>query len=120
MPEPQDDIVSRLADACRVADAAALRALLDDDAVAVCDSGGFVPAPPGPVVGADDVAVLVAGLLCGLPDTDLTVESVNGGAGIAIRRAGRALAVVSVRSADGRVIALWIVLNPAKIRAFHR
>lgn len=120
MPEPDDDVVRRLADACRPTDVAALRAVLADDAVAVCDGGGIVPAPAGPVFGADNVAALVAGLLCGEPGDELIVEAVNGGAGLALRRDGRALAVVAVRTAYGRVFSMWIVLNPAKLSAWHR
>ncbi|MEV0136875.1 hypothetical protein AB0H83_51705 [Dactylosporangium sp. NPDC050688] len=52
----------------------AIEAVLDRDAVAVCDGGG-VPAPIGPVRGAAEVAWLLCALLSGI---DLTIESVNG------------------------------------------
>jgi RNA polymerase sigma-70 factor (ECF subfamily) len=50
----------------------------------------------------------------------LTVEPVNGRAGLALRRAGHAVAVVAIREAGARVAVLWIVLNPTKLRAWHR
>jgi RNA polymerase sigma-70 factor (ECF subfamily) len=120
MPDRHEDAVRRLAAACRPGIGAALLAVLDADAVAICDSGGSRPAPFGPVHGAEHVAHLLAALLGRQPDADLTVESVNGIAGLALRRSGRAVAVVGVATAGGRVTALWIVLNPAKLRAWHR
>ncbi|MEJ3749443.1 siderophore-interacting protein [Actinomycetes bacterium KLBMP 9797] len=120
MRERHDEIVRRFAEACQLGDITGLRAVLDPDAVAVCDGGGVVPAALGPIHGAEDVAELVAVLLCGQPDTELTIEAVNGHAGLALRRAGQTLAVVAVNEVDARVAMLWIVLNPAKLRGWHR
>jgi RNA polymerase sigma-70 factor (ECF subfamily) len=120
MRERHEDVVRGFADACQVGDVAALRAALDADAVAVCDGGGVVPAPRRPVHGAQEVARLVAVLLCGLPGTELTVESVIGRAGLALRRAGHAVAVVAVEEAGARVTVLRITLNPTKLRGWHR
>lgn len=115
-----DDVVGGFAEACRQGDTAAVRATLDADAVAVCDGGGLVPAAMDFVHGAQNVAQMVAVVLCGQPDTELTVEAVNGCAGLALRRAGYALAVVGIETADAKVTALWIVLNPTKLRGWHR
>jgi hypothetical protein len=115
-----DDAVRRLASACRLGTIAALLAVLRADAIAICDGGGLVSAPLGPVHGAEHVAHLVAVLLGRQPDADLSVESVNGVAGLALRRSGRAVAVAAVSTAGARVTVLWIVLNPAKLRAWHR
>ncbi|GAA4672091.1 siderophore-interacting protein [Phytohabitans rumicis] len=115
-----DDVVRGFARACQLGDIAALRAALDAAAIAVCDSGGRVPATMSPTHGAEDVARLAAALLCGPPDTELTVEAVNGRAGLALRRAGQAIAVVAVETVDAKVTVLWVVLNPAKLRGWHR
>jgi hypothetical protein len=115
-----DDVVREFAEACQRGDVAAVEAALDADVVAVCDSGGRMPATTGAFHGAEDVAELVAALLCGRPDTELTIESVNGRAGLALRRAGHAIAVVGVQEAGAKVTDLWIVLNPAKLRGWHR
>ncbi|HEV7711778.1 MAG TPA: siderophore-interacting protein [Asanoa sp.] len=120
MLDRHENAVRGLADACRLGDPAALRTALETDAVAVCDGGGSVPGPPGSIHGAADVADLVADLLCGRPGTELTIEAVNGRAGLALRRGGQALAVIAVKSAGARVAALWIVLNPAKLTGWHR
>jgi hypothetical protein len=120
MPDRHDEVVRRFAEACQAGDVAALGSVLDSDAIAVCDGGGLVPAALGPVHGAEDVAQLVEVLLCGQPDAELTVEAVNGRAGLALRRAGRAVAVVGVTVADTEVTVLWIVVNPAKLGSWHR
>ena len=116
MPNRHDDVVRGFAEACQRGDLAALRATLDADAVAVCDSGGLVRAPLEPVHGADDVTQLIAALLS---NTEPTVESVNGRTGLALRRAGRAVAVLAVEVTDARIAVLWIVLNPAKLTAWQ-
>ena len=96
MPDQCDDVVRR----CELVDIVALRAALDTDATAVCDGGGLVPAALGPAYGAEDVAQLAAVLLGRQPDVELTTEAVNGRAGLALRRARQAIAVVSVTVVD--------------------
>jgi RNA polymerase sigma-70 factor (ECF subfamily) len=116
MPDPHDDVVRRFAEACRAGDVAAL---LDPEVVALCDGGGSGPMP-GPVHGAGEVGRLCEVLLCGRPGADLTVESVNGRPGLALRRGGRVLAVVAVRVTETHVAALWIVVSPPKLARWHR
>ena len=120
MLDLHDNVVRRFAEACQLGDIAALRAWLDADATAVCDGGGVVPATRGSVHGAHGVAQLVAGLLCWQPDAELSIEAVNGRTGLALRRTGRAVAVVAVGAAGSKVTTVWIVLNPAKLDGWHR
>ncbi|MEU4248248.1 hypothetical protein AB0F15_12615 [Amycolatopsis sp. NPDC026612] len=120
MLDRHDQVVRRFADACRRGDRTALAAVLDVEAIATCDGGGVVPGPDGPAHGAVDVARLVMTSLCGQVGVELTVESVNGRAGLALRRASRAVAVVGAETAGAKVTALWIVLNPAKLGGWHR
>jgi hypothetical protein len=120
MVERHDGVVRGFAEACRLEDIEALRAALDPDAIAICDGGGLVPASMSPVHGAEDAARLAAAMLCGRPDAELTIEAVNGRAGLALRRRGRAVAVVAVEEAHARIAVLWIVLNPAKLSRWHR
>ncbi len=120
MPDRHNDVVRMFAAACQSGDIATLNAVLDADVIAVCDGGGMVPAASGPVHGGEDVAQLVAVLLCGQPDTRLTIEGVNGRAGLALRRDGRAVAVAGVTVVGLKVAILWIVLNPAKLHGWHR
>ena len=144
MRDPNDDLVRSFAQACRRGDVAALRAALDADVIAVSDSGGRLPALPGLVRGAQDVARLAAALLgeSGLlwgsgpmsgsgsmsgsgplgesGDAELSTEVVNGRAGLALRRTGRAVAVVGIDGSATGITALWIVLNPDKLSGWHR
>jgi hypothetical protein len=114
MPDACDDVVHRLAEACRTGDVAPL---LSPGAFAVCDGGGFVAAPVLPLHGADEVAWLLGALL---PGNDLAIESVNGHPGLVMRRTGRAVAVIAVTCDRNVVTALWVVLNPAKLRVWNR
>ncbi|MEU4689747.1 siderophore-interacting protein [Actinoplanes sp. NPDC023714] len=110
----------RLAAACAAGDLGAAEALLAADVVAVCDGGGPAPGAADPVRGSGAVALLLIGVL-GRPGADLSVASVNGRPGLVSRRPdGTAVAVVAARCGTTRVSALWIVLNPAKLRGWHR
>jgi RNA polymerase sigma-70 factor (ECF subfamily) len=120
MLDRHDNVVRRFAEACQLGDIPALRDILEADATAVCDGGGVVPAALGPIHGAQDVAQLAVGLLCGQKDAELTVEAVNGRTGLALYRTCRAVAVVAVGAAGSKVTAVWIVLNPAKLGGWHR
>ncbi|MFI9454079.1 hypothetical protein [Amycolatopsis sp. NPDC052450] len=120
MFDPHDATVRRFAAACRRRDRAALEAVLGHDAVATCDGGGLVPSPLGPVRGAAEVARLVIDVMGGHAGAELTVESVNGRAGLALRHVSRAVAVVAAETAGPQVTALWIVLDPAKLTGWHR
>jgi RNA polymerase sigma-70 factor (ECF subfamily) len=120
MLDRHDQVIRRFAEACRRGDVTALAAVLDVDAVATCDSGGLVPGPDEPVHGAAEVARLVMTSLRGEAGAELTVESVNGRAGLALRHASRAVAVVGAETAGSRITTLWIVLNPAKLSGWHR
>jgi len=68
------------------------------------------------VRGADAVARCVTELLSAEPGTALSVEAVNGQAGVVLRRAGQVVAVVSLNVTGTKVAAVWIVLNPDKLR----
>ncbi|MEU4231655.1 nuclear transport factor 2 family protein [Nonomuraea sp. NPDC026600] len=115
-----DRVARRFAAACDTGDTAALRAVLATDAVVVSDGGGKLRAAIHPTHGADAVARFVTALLTGQPGTDVAVASVNGRTGLVLRRAGQAVAVVGVSVAGAEVTAVWIVLNPDKLRRWHR
>jgi RNA polymerase sigma-70 factor (ECF subfamily) len=113
-------VVHRFADACQNGDPSSLQELLATDVIVVSDGGGKVRAPVLPVQGATDAAHFVCALLCGQQRVALTVETVNGRAGLALRQDGQALAVVSVSVTREHVTAVWITLNPDKLRSWHR
>jgi hypothetical protein len=87
------------ATACRVGDLPALRQLLATDATVVIDGGGTHAARcPGV----------------------LSVEQVNGRPGIAVRRADDVVAVISLSVRGARITAVWIVVNPDKLRRWQQ
>ena len=115
------DAARRLAGACATCDLPAVEALLAPEVVALCDSGGLVVAVREPVLGVADVAVFTLSVLGGRPGTAVTVESVNGQPGIAVRRTdGTAVAVVALACVDELITGLFIVLSPVKLRGWHR
>ncbi|HET6987482.1 MAG TPA: hypothetical protein VFI00_12745 [Kribbella sp.] len=109
-------VVRRFATACTAGSLGAVRSVLAAEAVVVSDGGGKVAAALYPVRGADDVARCVIDLLSTEPGAALTVEAVNGQAGVVLRRAGQVTAVVSLSVTGPKVTAVWIVLNPDKLR----
>ncbi|XVQ09664.1 hypothetical protein ACQP1W_45290 [Spirillospora sp. CA-255316] len=86
----------------------------------ISDGGGKVRAAVHPTQGADAVARFVTDLLTGRPRTAVTAASVNGRTGLVLRRGGQTVAVVSVSTAGNKVTAVWNVLNPDKLRHWHR
>ncbi|MBF8185266.1 nuclear transport factor 2 family protein [Nonomuraea sp. K274] len=120
MRDRHDRVARRFAAACGKGDTKALRAVLAADAMVVSDGGGKLRAPVRPTHGADAVARFVTALLTGQPGTDVAMESVNGRTGLVLRRAGQAVAAVGVSVAGTEVTAVWIVLNPDKLRRWHR
>jgi len=83
--------------------------------------GPWLPEPVdttvGPYLGAERGEALEFTAL--VPDVELTIDAVNGRAGLALRDAGRAMAVVVVETADTGITARWTVLNPAKLHRWH-
>ncbi|HEU5024218.1 MAG TPA: hypothetical protein VFV01_04800 [Spirillospora sp.] len=114
-----DRVVRRFAAACGAGDTAALKDVLAGDAMVVSDGGGKVRAAAHPAHGADAVARFMTALLAGRPRTGVTVRSVNGRTGLLLHRTGRAVAVVGVSTAGPAVTAVWITLNPDKLRRWH-
>ena len=112
-------VVARFAEACAAGDQDLLAELLDADVTLVSDGGGHVVAPLHPVHGALEAARLVATLLAVRPGTELTVENINGHAGLVLRRAGHAEAVVGLDVSGSLITRLWLILNPTKLAAWH-
>jgi RNA polymerase sigma-70 factor, ECF subfamily len=114
----QEAVLAAFADAIARADQAALVALLHPDAAFVNDSDGRVRAARRPVVGADKVARLLLGLVRRYGPGLLRVRPVlvNGEVGVVTGGDGPAPASVTVISLrDGRIGAVYGVLNPEKL-----
>jgi RNA polymerase sigma-70 factor (ECF subfamily) len=109
-----DAIVREFATACDAGSIEVVRAMLTPNAVAVSDGGGKVTAALSPARGADAAARCVTELL--QRGTAVSVEPVNGQAGVVLRRGGIVVGVVSLGLTGAKVSAVWIVLNPDKLR----
>lgn len=103
----------------RAVETGELQSLLDilaPDVVFLGDGGGVVQAVVRPVVGAGDVARLLA---AGLPRLGGTVSvspvQVNGCPALIVRFNGEIENVVAVRIDDGLVSGLYVVRNPEKL-----
>jgi RNA polymerase sigma-70 factor, ECF subfamily len=110
-----DRATRRFAAACRDGDIGALHDLLSSDVVVITDHGGNAATPAVPIRGPADVISYLAALAGGSP-AHLTVEQVNGRSGIVIRRPGETMAVIVLAVTDANVVAVWIVINPDKLR----
>lgn len=105
-------------DACMGADLDRLLELLAPEVAFVADSGGVAAAPRQPVDGADRVARLLLGLAARVPPgTELRRVEVNAMPGIVAVVDGRVDTVISLDVVEGRITAVRVVRNPAKLRA---
>ena len=116
--------LARFADAMARTDLEALVAVLHPDAVFVNDSGGLVRAARREVVGADKVGRLILGLMAKYgPDAMQAGRPVlvNGEVGLLIPGAnGLPGSVTAVVVRDGRITALYGVVNPEKLGTLRR
>lgn len=113
----REELASRFFDAFREGDLDGLRELLAADVRSVADGGAKGPAAARAVVGADNVARLVAGfagLLHGL--VDVVPQAVNEQPGAVLQdRDGRIVAVMALDVLDGRIQTIRAVVNPDKL-----
>jgi RNA polymerase sigma factor (sigma-70 family) len=111
----QRELIDAFLAASRDGDFEALVAVLDPDAVFRIDAGGVGPRAREPVLGAQAVARQV--LERGRPFARFARPAlVNGVPGVVVAPAGRPMAVVSFTTARGRIVAIDLIADPAKLR----
>ncbi|MFJ2741126.1 RNA polymerase sigma factor SigJ [Streptomyces sp. NPDC087440] len=116
----QDETVRRIKAAWEAKDVAGLVGLLDPDAVLTADGGGLVGTVLHPVEGASRIAAYMVAIADRAPGLELLVRSVNGVAGLVAARDGVVMTVASFEAgADGRIVRIWAVRNPEKLRAWY-
>jgi RNA polymerase sigma factor (sigma-70 family) len=120
VPEPDPDlrrqrkVVDAFLAAARRGDFEALLEVLDPGVVFRIDTGGLAPAAREPVIGAGAVAQAI--LEGGRPFAPYAQPAiVNGAAGAVVVRNSRTIAVVGITVAGGRIAAIDIVADRAKI-----
>ncbi|SIM57707.1 RNA polymerase sigma-70 factor, ECF subfamily [Micromonospora cremea] len=107
--------------AARSGDLPRLEELLAETATSYADGGGTVRAAQVPVVGRDNVARYILGVIRKF-GRDLTLEIVesNGQAAILVSQAGTAIALVNIDASPAGIERVLIVLNPQKLTQFQR
>jgi len=104
--------------AVRARDKEALVNLLAEDASWTADGGGKTKAALKAIRGADQIARFVLDVLePHLSEIDFRPVVVNGEPGLAVLRHGRLFAIWSIRTDGVRILDVYIVLNPDKLRA---
>jgi RNA polymerase sigma factor (sigma-70 family) len=117
-PDPdlarQREVVDAFLAAARAGDFEALLEVLDPDVVFRVDVGGTGPAAREPLVGAAAVAQQI--LARGAAFAPLARPAiVNGAAGAVVAPHGITIAVVGFTVADGRIVEIDVVADPAKL-----
>jgi RNA polymerase sigma-70 factor, ECF subfamily len=114
----REELAARFFDAFRAGDVDGLRALLAADVQLVGDGGGKAPQLPKAIVGADNVARLLAVYSPELVrvGVELELRTVNAQPGAIIRdRGGKVLGTFVLDVLDGRIQAIRAVTNPDKL-----
>ncbi len=115
----REELAARFFDALREGDVDGLRELLAADVQIVADSGGKAPQLARAVMGADNVARVLASVFPWLVRIDVTVQphQVNGQPGAIFRdRDGKVLTTLALDILDGQIQAIRSVINPDKLR----
>ncbi|MFD3618993.1 RNA polymerase sigma-70 factor [Streptomyces sp. NPDC058676] len=116
--QERHELATRFVDALREGDVAGLRDLLAADVSMVGDAGGKAPQLAKAVIGAQNVARLLASVIPWMARVDVTFEphEVNGQPGAIFRdRDGKVLTILVLDVLDGRIQTIRSVLNPDKL-----
>lgn len=117
-PDERERLTERFLRACLDGDLPALVATLAEDVTVWSDGGGKVTAARKPVVGREKVASFLLHLMTLAPaGTTFRQAPVNGQPGLVVYADGRPFDVVSFDVADGAIRAIYVVVNPDKLRA---
>ncbi len=116
------DAAARLAvafmDAARRNDIGALKSLLAADAVMITDGGGKRKAALRPLVGAEDIARLIQGLIWrgAIPlEGHIRFARINGAFGVVLSDHEEVATIAFEPGGDGKLAAIYMVRNPEKL-----
>jgi RNA polymerase sigma-70 factor (ECF subfamily) len=113
------EIAAAFFTASRHGDLGALRALLADDVTVRADGGGKVAAAMEPIVGIENMMQLharLAGLWAQSPSRLVRYAFVNGLPGFVTIEEGDVLQTTALEIAGDRVVGVYVVRNPDKLR----
>ncbi|MER5754468.1 RNA polymerase sigma-70 factor [Streptomyces sp. NPDC002088] len=116
--QERQELATRFFDALREGDVVGLRDLLAADVSMVGDGGGKAPQLARAVIGAENVARLLASVFPRMARIDVTFEphEVNGQPGAIFRdRDGKVLHTLALEVLDGQIQTIRSVINPDKL-----
>lgn len=115
-PDPvhRERLAQQFIAACTDGDLTGLLATLADDVTLWTDGGGKMTAALRPIVGAEQVASFILGIMRKIPSTNQRTL-VNGQPGLTIMTE-RGASVLTLDIVDGQVQAIRVVANPDKLR----
>jgi RNA polymerase sigma-70 factor (ECF subfamily) len=110
--------VARLSAAMAARDARSIHALAHRAVSLVVDSGGQMQTASVPLTGRAAASGELVSLVT--PGTTLAVAAINGAPGIVLHRGGVVVAVVTTEIRRRRIVNVWVVCNPEKLRHWNR
>ncbi len=116
--QERQELATRFFDALREGDLVGLRDLLAADVSMVGDGGGKAPQLARAVLGAENVARLLASVFPWMARIDVTFEphEINGQPGAVFRdRDGKVLHILALDVLDGQIQTIRSVINPDKL-----
>lgn len=125
-PVSQDEaakLAMAFMDAARRNDLTALKGLLAKDAVLISDGGGKRKAALRPMVGPDDIAALIGGLIWrgSIPlKGRMRLARINGDFGVVLDAEDGVLTIAFELGPDGKLAAIYMVRNPDKLAHVER
>lgn len=117
--EAGERLAAAFAAAAQSGDAGMLAKLLAEDAVLYSDGGGKRAAALNPISGADKILRFLAGIARknpSLPAMQWRAATVNGLAGFVMREEDGTVDTMAFEHRDGRIVAIYVVRNPDKLR----
>ncbi|MEV1168814.1 RNA polymerase subunit sigma-24, partial [Nonomuraea sp. NPDC049784] len=109
-------IVKDFKQAWEAKDIDALIGLLDPDATMIADGGGLVSAVLRPIEGSEQVARYMVDIAGRVPGLMILERTVNGQPGLVAQRDGVTVTVAAFDVAGDRIMQIWAVRNPEKLR----
>jgi RNA polymerase sigma-70 factor (ECF subfamily) len=117
--EARTKLLHRLVAAVQSQDPASLIEVLASDATWTSDGGGKTKAAKKVITGAEHVARFALGVFHRhLAQMEFRDISINGEPGIAALFEDRLISVISIRTDGRRILGVYSILNPDKLRAF--
>jgi RNA polymerase sigma-70 factor, ECF subfamily len=118
-PEEGRRLAAAFRQAAEAGDTHTLTALLAEDAVLFSDGGGKRVAALNPIRGADKILRFLAGVARknpSLPAMQTRAATVNGLAGFVAREPDGSINTMAFEHHAGRIVAIYLVRNPEKLR----